>query len=209
MYRLHATIQIFGFYPYVNTTTGAGQMMPACLPPRDAHHLTAAPAARGPLPQGERAADGQHRPDPDVRGLRPHRGSTSSRCASTWSGASGSSSPPWPPAARCRCTTTPAPLRCGRSRAAGCTTSTPTSRRSAGSYLYEPGGSVHTFYCPEDNTEDTVALAVDRGRAGQLQRGRQLPLGHGRRRPEVPHRDGDGGAGHGTGPLRPPRRRRR
>ncbi|MEV6697482.1 2,4'-dihydroxyacetophenone dioxygenase family protein [Streptomyces sp. NPDC051453] len=26
----------------------------------------------------------------------------------------------------------------------------------AGSYLYEPGGSVHTFYTPEDNTEDTV-----------------------------------------------------
>jgi 2,4'-dihydroxyacetophenone dioxygenase len=29
----------------------------------------------------------------------------------------------------------------------------------AGSYLYEPGGSVHTFFCPEDNTEDTIALA--------------------------------------------------
>ena len=28
----------------------------------------------------------------------------------------------------------------------------------AGSYLYEPGGSVHTFFCPEDNTEDTVVL---------------------------------------------------
>ena len=30
---------------------------------------------------------------------------------------------------------------------------------TAGSYLYEPAGSVHTFYCPEDNTEDTIALA--------------------------------------------------
>jgi 2,4'-dihydroxyacetophenone dioxygenase len=29
----------------------------------------------------------------------------------------------------------------------------------AGSYLYEPGGSVHTFFCPADNTEDTIALA--------------------------------------------------
>ena len=28
----------------------------------------------------------------------------------------------------------------------------------AGSYLYEPSGSVHTFICPEDNTEDTVVL---------------------------------------------------
>jgi 2,4'-dihydroxyacetophenone dioxygenase len=28
----------------------------------------------------------------------------------------------------------------------------------AGSYLYEPGGSVHTFFAPEDNTEDTVVL---------------------------------------------------
>jgi len=29
----------------------------------------------------------------------------------------------------------------------------------AGSYLHEPGGSVHTFFCPDDNTEDTIALA--------------------------------------------------
>jgi 2,4'-dihydroxyacetophenone dioxygenase len=29
----------------------------------------------------------------------------------------------------------------------------------AGSYLYEPGGSVHTFFCPADNTEDTITLA--------------------------------------------------
>jgi len=33
----------------------------------------------------------------------------------------------------------------------------------AGSYLYEPGGSVHTFFCPEDNTEDTVVLAWIQG----------------------------------------------
>ena len=34
----------------------------------------------------------------------------------------------------------------------------PDQPQIAGSYLYEPGGSVHTFFCPEDNTEDTVAL---------------------------------------------------
>jgi len=34
----------------------------------------------------------------------------------------------------------------------------PNQPQTAGSYLYEPGGSVHTFYCPEDNTEDTVVL---------------------------------------------------
>ena len=28
--------------------------------------------------------------------------------------------------------------------------------QTAGSYLYEPGGSVHTFFAPADNTEDTV-----------------------------------------------------
>ena len=28
----------------------------------------------------------------------------------------------------------------------------------AGSYLYEPGASVHTLECPESNTEDTIVL---------------------------------------------------
>jgi quercetin dioxygenase-like cupin family protein len=41
----------------------------------------------------------------------------------------------------------------------------PDQVQTAGSYLYEPGGSVHTFYCPEDNTEDTVALAWIEGAA--------------------------------------------
>ncbi len=35
----------------------------------------------------------------------------------------------------------------------------PDQPQVAGSYLYEPVGSVHTFYCPEDNTEDTVVIA--------------------------------------------------
>jgi 2,4'-dihydroxyacetophenone dioxygenase len=32
----------------------------------------------------------------------------------------------------------------------------PDQLQTAGSYLYEPGGSVHTFVCPPSNTEDTV-----------------------------------------------------
>jgi quercetin dioxygenase-like cupin family protein len=32
----------------------------------------------------------------------------------------------------------------------------PDQIQRAGSYLYEPAGSVHTFVCPESNTEDTV-----------------------------------------------------
>lgn len=34
----------------------------------------------------------------------------------------------------------------------------PDQPQTAGSYLYEPGASVHTLICPETNTEDTVAL---------------------------------------------------
>ncbi|MTE15795.1 2,4'-dihydroxyacetophenone dioxygenase family protein [Nocardia aurantiaca] len=32
----------------------------------------------------------------------------------------------------------------------------PDQLQTAGSYLYEPAGSVHTFVCPETNTEDTT-----------------------------------------------------
>ena len=35
----------------------------------------------------------------------------------------------------------------------------PDQPQTAGSYLYEPGGSVHTFYTPEDNTEDSITIA--------------------------------------------------
>ncbi|BBY45216.1 2,4'-dihydroxyacetophenone dioxygenase family protein [Mycolicibacterium celeriflavum] len=31
-------------------------------------------------------------------------------------------------------------------------------KQTAGSYLFEPGASVHTLVCPESNTEDTVVL---------------------------------------------------
>jgi 2,4'-dihydroxyacetophenone dioxygenase len=34
----------------------------------------------------------------------------------------------------------------------------PDQSQTAGSYLYEPGSSVHTFVCPETNKEDTVIL---------------------------------------------------
>ena len=34
----------------------------------------------------------------------------------------------------------------------------PDQPQTAGSYLYEPCGSVHTFFTPADNTEDTVVL---------------------------------------------------
>src|SRR4029450_3537190 len=42
----------------------------------------------------------------------------------------------------------------------------PDQPQTAGSYLYEPVGSVHTFYCPEDNTEDTVVIAWLEGARG-------------------------------------------
>jgi 2,4'-dihydroxyacetophenone dioxygenase len=32
----------------------------------------------------------------------------------------------------------------------------PDQPQTAGSYMYEPAGSVHTFVCPETNTEDTM-----------------------------------------------------
>jgi quercetin dioxygenase-like cupin family protein len=34
----------------------------------------------------------------------------------------------------------------------------PEQKQTAGSYLFEPGGSVHQFNTPADNTEDTVAF---------------------------------------------------
>lgn len=34
----------------------------------------------------------------------------------------------------------------------------PDQPQTAGSYLYEPGASVHTLVCPDPNTEDTVVL---------------------------------------------------
>jgi quercetin dioxygenase-like cupin family protein len=39
----------------------------------------------------------------------------------------------------------------------------PGQPQTAGCYLYEPGGSTHTFFCPADNTEDTITLAWIQG----------------------------------------------
>lgn len=39
----------------------------------------------------------------------------------------------------------------------------PDQPQTAGSYLYEPGGSVHTLYTPPDNTEETVMLVMVNG----------------------------------------------
>jgi 2,4'-dihydroxyacetophenone dioxygenase len=39
----------------------------------------------------------------------------------------------------------------------------PDQPQTAGSYLYEPASSVHTFYAPATNTEDTVVLFIVNG----------------------------------------------
>ncbi len=39
----------------------------------------------------------------------------------------------------------------------------PDQPQTAGSYLYEPGGSIHTFSVPEDNTETTDTVMVVHG----------------------------------------------
>jgi 2,4'-dihydroxyacetophenone dioxygenase len=39
----------------------------------------------------------------------------------------------------------------------------PVQPQTAGCYLYEPGGSVHTFFTPADNTEDTIIFARVKG----------------------------------------------
>ena len=39
----------------------------------------------------------------------------------------------------------------------------PDQKQTAGSYLYEPGGSVHTLHTPEDNTEDTDSFIIVNG----------------------------------------------
>ncbi len=39
----------------------------------------------------------------------------------------------------------------------------PDQKQTAGCYLYEPGGSLHTFHTPEDNTEMTEGFMVVSG----------------------------------------------
>ncbi len=64
--------------------------------------------------------------------------------------------PPWRPVASCH----PLPPVPQVYTFSGCWryAEYPDPPQTAGDYLYEPGGSVHTFVCPEDNTEDTVVL---------------------------------------------------
>ena len=85
----------------------------------------------------------------------------------------------------------------------------PDQPQTAGSYLYEPGGSVHTFFCPEDNTEDTVALlGLEGAQINFNEDGSRLR--HQRRDGcPVSHRDALEAAGHRAGPVHPRRRRRR
>ena len=51
------------------------------------------------------------------------------------------------------------------------------ARTTAGSYLYEPGSSIHQFYAPEDNTEDTVVLFIVYGANIELHPRGPVPLG--------------------------------
>ena len=84
----------------------------------------------------------------------------------------------------------------------------PDQPQTAGSYLYEPGGSVHTFYCPEDNTEDTVTLAWMEG--AQISFNEDGTCTRSMTRPHSARdRDRGGRAGHRTGRLHPRRLRRR
>ena len=44
----------------------------------------------------------------------------------------------------------------------------PDQPQTAGSYLFEPGGSIHTFSVPEDNTEITDTLTLVEGANGNF-----------------------------------------
>lgn len=39
----------------------------------------------------------------------------------------------------------------------------PNEKQTAGSYLYEPGGSIHTFHCPEDSPEGADGFMIVEG----------------------------------------------
>ena len=84
----------------------------------------------------------------------------------------------------------------------------PGQPQTAGSYLYEPGGSTHTFFCPEDNTEDTVALAWIEGAQVSFNEDGTFHSVMDAVGLQYLIRDRVGGAGHGSGRLHPPRRRR-
>ena len=85
----------------------------------------------------------------------------------------------------------------------------PDQPQTAGSYLYEPGGSMHTFYCPEDNTEDTVVLLWMEGAQIGFNDDGLAALHQRRRLHSARDRDGVRSAGNRTGGLHPRRLRRR
>ena len=76
----------------------------------------------------------------------------------------------------------------------------PDQPQTAGSYLYEPGGSVHTFYCPEDNTEDTVVLLWMEGAQISFNEDGTLHSHQRRDLHSAPDRNRGGGE-QGTGPV--------
>ena len=85
----------------------------------------------------------------------------------------------------------------------------PDQPQTAGDYLYEPGGSVHTFYCPEDNTEDTVVLLwMEGAQIGSRSGGRHAAPHQRRDLHSARDRNRVGGTGHRAGGLHPRRRRR-
>ena len=75
----------------------------------------------------------------------------------------------------------------------------PGQPQTAGSYLYEPGGSVHTFYCPEDNTEDTVVLLWMEG--AQIGFNQDGTLDHINDATSIQHVTETVSAAQGTGPV--------
>ena len=85
--------------------------------------------------------------------------STSSRCAWTRSAESGSSWPSCAPGCSLPLHYHTGPAQVYTLSGRWCYREYPDQPQTAGSYLYEPVGSVHTFYSPEDNTEDTVIIA--------------------------------------------------
>ena len=134
--------------------------------------------------------------------------STSSRCAWTPKRGEWSSWPPWRPVLELPIHYHTGTAQVWTIQGRWLYREYPDQPQTPGSYLYEPGGSVHTFFCPEDNTEDTIAL-VDRRRAGQLQRGRHVPLACDAVTIQYLTETVAAAAGHRAGPLHPRRRRRR
>ena len=99
--------------------------------------------------------------------------------------------------------------RCGRSRAAGSTASTPASPRRRAPTCTSPAARCTRSSAPADNTEDTIALAWIEGAQVSFNEDGTLPLDLRRGHRPVPRRGRGGRAGRRPGPLHPRRRQRR